>query len=77
MAGNDYGQAVEINRYDAGNGAYLQGDGKGNFRFVPNRECGFWATREARHLALIRTSGGKNAVVVANNGSKPQVFEKK
>jgi enediyne biosynthesis protein E4 len=74
LAGNDYGIAVEVNRYDAGNGALLLGDGKGNFRFVPNRDCGFWASREVRHLAEIRMAGGKKGIVVANNFSEPQVF---
>lgn len=77
LAGNDYGPAVEFNREDAGNGVLLLGDGKGGFKFVPNRDCGFWATREARHIALIKMSGGKEGIVVANNFSEPQVFLKK
>ena len=77
LAGNDYGIAVEVNRYDAGNGALMLGDGKGGFRFVPNRDCGFWASREVRHIAEIRMAGGKKGVVVANNFSEPQVFVQK
>lgn len=75
LAGNDYGPAVEINRYDAGNGALLLGDGKGGFRFEPNRFSGFWAMREARNMALLQLAGGKQAVVVANNNSGLQLFE--
>jgi hypothetical protein len=74
LAGNDFGPAVEVNRYDAGNGVILLGDGKGHFRAVPNRSTGFWATREARHLAFVRLPAGKTGVVVANNGSAPQVY---
>lgn len=74
LAGNDYGPAVEINRYDAGNGALLLGDGKGGFQFVQNRDSGFWAMREARHIALIKMAGGKQGIIVANNNSAPQLF---
>jgi len=76
LAGNDYGQAVEINRYDAGNGVLLYGDGKGSFRFEPNRSSGFWAMREVRNMAFLKMAGGKEAVVVANNNSGIQLFEK-
>lgn len=74
LAGNDYGPAVEVGRYDAGNGALLMNAGKGNFRFVPNRNSGFWATREARHMAMINMGSGRKAVVVANNSGEPQLF---
>lgn len=74
VAGNDYGPAVEINRYDAGNGALFLNDGKGNFHFVPNRDCGFWASGEVRHLDLVKMARGKQGVVVANNFSKPQFY---
>jgi hypothetical protein len=74
LAGNDYGPAVETNRYDAGNGCLLLGEGKGNFRYMPNRQSGFWAMREARNLALVKMANGKQAVVLTNNSSTPQVF---
>ncbi|MBL7829169.1 MAG: VCBS repeat-containing protein [Saprospiraceae bacterium] len=74
VAGNDYGPAVEFNRNDAGNGALLLNDGKGNFRFVPNRDCGFWATKEVRHISLIRMAGGKKGVVVVNHADQTQLF---
>jgi hypothetical protein len=74
LAGNDYGPAVEINRYDAGNGTLLLNQGGGNFVYSPNYQNGFWATREARHLGLVRMSGGRSGVVVANNLSQPQFF---
>ncbi len=77
LAGNDYGTAVEINRYDASNGALLLGDGKGGFSFVPNRESGFWANREARNMVRIKMAGGKQGVVIANNFSEPQLFFKR
>ena len=74
LAGNDYGPAVEINRYDAGNGTLLLNQGGGKFVYSPNYQHGFWATREARHLGLVRMAGGHSGVVVANNLSQPQLF---
>ncbi|MBL7774415.1 MAG: CRTAC1 family protein [Saprospiraceae bacterium] len=75
LAGNKYGMEVETNRLDAGNGVLLRGDGKGNFQFVDNLQSGFWASREARDLALLRGPGGKRRVLVANNNSGLQVYE--
>jgi hypothetical protein len=77
LAGNDYGQAVEFTRSDAGNGTLLLGDGKGAFQFVSNSNTGFWASRDVRNMAVIRMAGAKQGIVVANNFSEPQVFMKK
>lgn len=76
LAGNKYGFEVETNRCDAGNGALLLGDGKGNFSWKNNLESGFWAMKEARDLAMLRSAGGKKIFIVANNSGKPQVFQK-
>jgi len=76
LAGNKYGFEVETNRCDAGNGALLLGDGKGNFSWKNNLESGFWAMKEARDVAMLRSAGGKKIFVVANNNGKPQVYQK-
>ncbi|MBC7778338.1 MAG: VCBS repeat-containing protein, partial [Phycisphaerae bacterium] len=76
MAGNKYGFEVETNPCDSGNGILLLGDGKGNFAWLDNMLSGFWATREARDLALVRGAGGKRTVIVANNNSRLQVFSR-
>lgn len=75
LAGNKYGFEVETNRCDAGNGALLLGDGKGNFTWLNNLESGFWAMKEARDLALLRGAGGKRLIIVSNNNGKPQVYQ--
>jgi enediyne biosynthesis protein E4 len=75
LAGNKYGFEVETNHCDASNGAFFAGDGKGNFNFVENLQTGFWAQREARDLALLRSTGGKSIIVVSNNNGKPQVYQ--
>ncbi len=74
MAGNKYGLEVGTGRYDAGNGVFLSGDGKGNFSWVNNLQSGFWAMKDARDVALLRGPGGKRTILVANNNSALQVF---
>ena len=75
LAGNKYHMEIEGGRCDAGNGVFLAGDGKGNFKWVNNLQSGFWAMREARDLAMLRGAGGKRFFVVPNNGSALQIFE--
>lgn len=74
LAGNEYGLDVETGRCDAGIGVLLQGDGKGNFTWLNNIQTGFWARREVRDLAVMRSSEGKQIVIVANNNSAVQLF---
>ncbi len=74
MAGNKYSLEIESGRYDAGNGVFLAGDGKGNFTWVNNLQSGFWAMRQARDLVMLRSAGGKETFIVANNNSALQVF---
>lgn len=76
MAGNKYGMEVGTGRYDAGNGVFLAGDGKGNFNWVNNLQSGFWAMRDARDLAMLKGPGNKRIFLVANNNSALQVYEK-
>jgi hypothetical protein len=74
LVGNDYGQQVESGRLDAGNGLLLENEGKGQFRSIAPRNSGFWATREARDLKILRGAGGKRLFLVANNNGPVQVF---
>ena len=76
MAGNKDHYEVETATVDSGNGILLLGDGKGNFTWLDNLLSGFWAMREARDLTMLRGPGGKKIVVVANNNSALQIFEK-
>ena len=75
LVGNDYGQQVETGRIDAGNGLLLENDGRGNLKPIPAMASGFWATREARDVQVLRSAGGKKTIVVANNNDKLQVFQ--
>jgi hypothetical protein len=74
MAGNKYGLEVETNPCNAGNGIFLAGDGKGHFTWIDNTMSGFWAMKEARDLALLKSVGGKSAILVANNSGPIQLY---
>jgi hypothetical protein len=73
VAGNLYDAEPNTPRADAGNGLWLEGDGRGNFAPVPPFESGFLAPLDVRDLALVNTPTGK-AVLVANNGDSLQAF---
>lgn len=75
IVGNDYGQQVESGPLDAGNGLLLENEGKGDFSPIPARNSGFWATKEARDLKILRSAGGKPLFLVSNNNAAPQVFQ--
>ncbi|MFT7452481.1 MAG: hypothetical protein ACI9VN_003215 [Patescibacteria group bacterium] len=73
-AGNMYNTEVETPRYDAGTGLIMMGDGKGNFEAIPSGTSGFFADKDVKDIALLRTKG-KDLVLVANNGEALEVFQ--
>jgi enediyne biosynthesis protein E4 len=64
--GNQYRSKPEVGRYDGSYGVYLEGDGKGDFRFVPNRETGLKVEGEVRDVVVMRI-GSKPVAVFARN----------
>ena len=75
IAGNMYEAEVETPRYDAGNGLLLTGDGKGNFQAQPISKSGFFAPKNVKDMAILRTTNGQKLILVANNDDAPQVFK--
>jgi hypothetical protein len=73
--GNFYYPEVSTGRYDASIGLYLKGDGKGQFKPINVVESGFFADRDAKGMARIRTVNDKSLFLVANNGDRMDVFE--
>ncbi len=73
-AGNMYNTEVETPRYDAGTGLVMMGDGKGNFEAIPSGTSGFFADKDVKDIALLRTKG-KDLVLVANNGAALELFQ--
>ena len=75
LVGNMYNTEVETVRYDAGRGAVLMGDGKGNFESIPPHESGFFAWDNCKSIEKITVKGKELYLVGVNNGNM-MVFEK-
>jgi len=75
VAGNLWGAEVETERYDAGTGLLLLGDGKGGFAPQTIARSGIFAWGNVKDLALVRrATDGAPLIVVANNNERLQVF---
>ena len=75
--GNDYGTEVSVGRYDACNGLYLKGDGKGGFRTLKILESGWFVPGNAKALVKLRKNDGKCLVVASQNRGNLKSFELK
>jgi hypothetical protein len=74
LGGNLYNVKPELGRYDASYGAFLAGDGNGNFRYIPPKTSGLFLDGEIRDFKQIKTLAGKILVVARSNDSL-QVFK--
>ncbi len=74
LGGNLYNVKPEIGRYDASYGCFLQGDGRGGFRFIPPALSGFFLQGEIRDILEVATSNGK-ILVIARSNDPLQVFK--
>jgi hypothetical protein len=68
MVGNSYAPEVNWGRYDASFGVCLQGDGKGNFKAIPNKDSGLMVKGDAKGMVEVflpqpLTPAGKGSVV--------------
>jgi hypothetical protein len=70
--GNWYDVQPSLGRYDASHGVYLQGDGKGNFKWVAPARSGFIVTGEGRDVKVLKNGN----ILVARNNAAVQVFQK-
>jgi len=74
LGGNLFNVKPEVGRYDAGYGAFLSGDGKGNFSYIPAKISGFHLDGEVRDILEMATSKGRLIMVGRSNDSL-QVFK--
>jgi len=74
LAGNFYPMEVRSIRNDAGIGAFLKSDGKGDFLFVPNQSAGLFIPGDVRHMAVMNNNG-ELMIVVAKNDDLPQIIK--
>jgi hypothetical protein len=75
--GNDYGTEVSVGRYDACNGLFLKGDGKGQFKPLSILQSGWFIPGNAKALIKIRGNNGKCILVASQNKSNLKAFELK
>jgi hypothetical protein len=74
ISGNFYATEVVAGQYDALDGLYLQGDGRGNFNPVPAAKSGFFVEGDAKGIAELTLADGSLAVLSAANSGKLKSF---
>ncbi|HAM09496.1 MAG TPA: hypothetical protein DCP74_04280 [Bacteroidales bacterium] len=68
LGGNLFNVKPEVGRYDASYGAFLAGNGKGGFAFVPSGIAGFHLDGEIRDILEINTGTSRILLVARSNG---------
>jgi len=74
MNGNDYGTEVSIGRYDAMNGLYLAGDGKGGFTPRSILQSGLYIPGNGKALVRLRGHGGSSLLAAGQNRGALKLF---
>ncbi|MFD2573103.1 VCBS repeat-containing protein [Spirosoma soli] len=74
LVGNDYGGEVLVGRYDALNGLFLRGDGKGGFNAQSIAASGFYVPGNAKGLAQLTDAKGRELLVATQNRGRLCVF---
>lgn len=77
MVGNDYGTDVAIGRYDACNGLYLKGNGKGNFTPQTILQSGWYVPGNAKALVKLSNQYGQCLIAASQNKDRLKVFKTK
>jgi enediyne biosynthesis protein E4 len=74
ITGNMFNTEVETERYDAGGGAVLLGNGDGSFSALASQEHGFNTPADARDLTTLKMGNGQTLFLVSNNQQLLQAF---
>jgi hypothetical protein len=77
MNGNDYGTEVTVGRYDALNGLFMRGDGKGNFAVSPIAKSGIYIPGNGKALVKARNAAGNCLIIAGQNRGAVKVFQTK
>jgi len=75
MSGNDYGTEVTTGRYDAFNGLYLSGDGRGGFLPRSILQSGLYIPGNGKALVQLRGAGGCLLLAAGQNRGPLKIFE--
>jgi hypothetical protein len=74
LSGNSYAPDASIGRFDALQGLYLKGDGKGNFAPLSAMSSGLALHGDNRSLVELHTQHGKVLLIGASNSGKLEVY---
>ncbi len=74
LGGNLYASEIETPRNDSSVGTFLKGDGTGNFRAIPNKNCGLYIRGDVKDLSPITIDGYQHIIAVKNNDA-PQFIK--
>ena len=77
MNANDYGTEPNVGRYDALNGLYLKGDGKGNFTPLSILQSGIFIPGNGRALVKIRGRENQCLLAASQNRGPLKLFRLK
>jgi hypothetical protein len=75
--GNDYGTEVGTGRYDALNGLFLKGDGKGGFNALTIVQSGIFIPGDGKALVRLAGAGGRLLLAAGQNRGELKVFEQR
>jgi hypothetical protein len=75
--GNDFGTEVATGRYDALNGLYLKGDGKGGFKPLSILKSGIYLPGNGKALVKLLGNKGSYNLVSSENKGPLKVFQLK
>ena len=68
---------MAVGRYDALNGLFLKGDGKGGFSPLPILKSGIFIPGNGKALIKLRGANGKCLLAAAQNKGRLKIFELK
>lgn len=77
MAGNDFGTEPGTGRYDALNGLYLRGDGKGGFTPLSILQSGVYLPGDQKSLVKLRGAGGNCLLACSQNKGPLKILKLK
>lgn len=73
--GNDYGTEPILGRYDALNGLFMKGDGKGNFKPLSILRSGIYIPGNGKALVSLKSSKGASLLAASQNKGPLKIYE--
>jgi len=73
--GNDFGTELSMGKYDALNGIFLRGDGKGNFNALTIQQSGIYFSGNGKALVKLRSSKGHYLLAASENQGPLKILQ--